>query len=220
MNNHLNSKIQKVILLLGPPGSGKGTQAVRLSKELQIPHISTGELLRDHLNRNTPLGKQMRSYMDKGLLGPDDLVLEMLFDRLARPDCAQGYLLDGFPRTLNQAKALDGHLDDGINLIALNLDVSDEVIFKRMAGRLTCKRCGNVHNQYFSPPTIQGQCDKCQGELYQRSDDSPEVVKERLKVYQKQTLPLIDFYEKKGVLFHINGEQPPEEVFNNLMRAI
>lgn len=209
-----------VIILLGPPGSGKGTQAERLSKELGIPHISTGDLFRENLSRNTGLGQRAKSFMEKGQLVPDEVVLEMLFDRVSRPDCASGYLLDGFPRTIPQAQALDRHLSGNDNLLALNLQVSDDTILKRMAGRLTCKKCGFIQNRFLSPPKQEGVCDKCGGELYQRSDDTPIVIKERLKVYHDQTEPLIDFYNKKDLLVNIPGENPPDRVFKDLLNAI
>lgn len=209
----------KVIILLGAPGSGKGTQATRLSQALKIPHISTGDLFRENLSKNTELGKRAKSFMDAGHLVPDDLVLEMLFERVSRPDCANGYLLDGFPRTIPQAEALDRFLK-GTPVIALNLMVSDDVIIKRAEGRLTCKKCGQVYNRSFAQPAVENVCDKCSGELFQRQDDSPAVVKERLKVYSEQTKPLILFYEKKGVLHQVNGENPPDTVFNDLRRAL
>lgn len=207
---------KKVVILLGPPGSGKGTQAVRLSKELGIPHISTGDLFRENFSKNTPLGQKAKSYMDKGQLVPDELVLEMLFDRVAKPDSAHGYLLDGFPRTIPQAEALDKYLGS-TKVLALDLQVRDEAIMKRITGRLTCKQCGHIYNRFFSPSATDGQCDKCGGELTQRSDDSEAVVTERLKVYHLQTEPLIEFYSKKGVLFHVNGEDQPDVVFKNLL---
>lgn len=210
---------QKVIILLGPPGSGKGTQAVRLSKDLGIPHISTGDLFRENIGKNTDLGKRAKTFMDAGRLVPDELVLEMLFDRVSRPDCNRGYLLDGFPRTIPQAEALESHLSNA-KVIALNLNVNDEVIVKRAEGRLTCKTCGHVYNRHFSPPQKEGICDKCSGELYQRTDDTAAVVTERLKVYHEQTKPLIQFYEKKGVLTQINGEQAPDVVFKDLTKAL
>ncbi len=211
---------RRVLILLGPPGSGKGTQAVQLSKELGIPHISTGDLFRDNLSRNTELGKKAKTYMDAGKLVPDELVLEMLFDRVSKPDCVKGYLLDGFPRTVPQAEALDKHLEKGVQTIALNLVIQDETIIKRIAGRLTCKQGGHVANRFFSPPAAEGVCDICGGELVQRSDDAPDVVKERLRVYHEQTAPLVKFYENKGVLININGENPPDIVFKDLLKAL
>lgn len=207
-----------VIILLGPPGSGKGTQATGISKELGIPHISTGDLFRENLSKGTELGKKAKSYMEAGKLVPDELVLEMLFDRVSRPDCAKGYLLDGFPRTIPQAQTLDAKLPKGTKLVALNLNVSDELVVKRIAGRLSCKQCGNIHNKYFSPPAKEGVCDKCGGELVQRSDDKEEVVKERLRVYHEQTEPLIAYYTKKGLLGNVNGENAPDVVAKDLMQ--
>lgn len=211
---------QKVLILLGPPGSGKGTQAVRLSKEIGIPHISTGDLFRDNLSRNTELGKKAKAYMEGGKLVPDELVLEMLFDRVSQPDCVNGYLLDGFPRTVPQAEALDKHLGKNVQVIALNLLVRDELIIKRIAGRLTCKKGGHIYNSFLSPPKNKEICDACGGELIQRSDDAPEVVKERLRVYHDQTAPLVKFYGDKGVLIDINGENAPDIVFNDLLQAL
>ena len=215
----INQSKPLVVILLGPPGSGKGTQAVRLSQELKIPHISTGDLFRENLSKNTDLGKKAKSYMDGGQLVPDEVVLEMLFDRVSRPDCVKGYLLDGFPRTIPQAEALERHLQDTANVIALNLQVKDELIFKRAEGRMTCK-CGQTYNKYFSPPKIEGKCDKCESALYQRTDDAAAVVQERLKVYHLQTEPLIEFYQKKGLLVSVNGENAPDVVFQELLKAI
>ncbi len=206
-----------VIILMGPPGSGKGTQAVRLSKELGFPHISTGDLFRENISKNTGLGRKAKSYINTGNLVPDSLVLDMLFARVAQPDCSKGYLLDGFPRTIPQAEALDKHLTKQDRLIVLNLEASDDVIFKRIEGRLSCKQCGSVYNRYFSPPKTEGTCDKCGGELVQRSDDRAEVVRERLKVYHQQTEPLIDYYRQKNVLDSVNGEENPDEVFKELL---
>lgn len=206
----------KVVILLGPPGSGKGTQAVRLTKELGIPHISTGDLFRENMSKDTELGKRAKSYINSGKLVPDELVLEMLFDRVSRPDAANGYLLDGFPRTLPQAEALDKHLGMNTNLVVLDLEVPDEVIVKRAEGRLTCKGCGSVYNRHFSPPAKEGVCDKCGGELIQRPDDRAEVVQERLRVYHNQTKPLVEYYAKKGVLSHVDGTQSPDQVFEAL----
>lgn len=210
----------KVIILLGPPGSGKGTQAVRLSKELGIPHISTGDLFRDHLSRNTDLGKKVKSYMDSGNLVPDALVLDMLFARISQPDSAKGYLLDGFPRTIPQAEALDVRLKNDIKKVVINLEVADDVIINRMAGRLTCRACGAIFNKNLSPPKTEGRCDKCGGELYQRPDDAVAIVEGRLRVYHEQTKPLIAYYKKQGILFDVNGEQSPDEVFANMMQIL
>lgn len=211
---------QKVIILLGPPASGKGTQASRLAAELKIPHISTGDLFRENIKNNTALGQQVKSIMDAGKLVPDEIVLDMLFDRVARPDCANGYVLDGFPRTIPQAESFDKRLSDKQKVIVLNLDVKDETLIKRTAGRLSCKACGHIQNKYFSPPAKDGVCDKCGGELVQRPDDKEEVVKERLRVYNAQTQPLIAYYTKQNKLKTINGEKSPDQVFAELKAAI
>lgn len=219
-STNTNSSKPTVIVLLGPPGSGKGTQAVRLTERLKIPHISTGDLFRENLSKNTELGKKAKVYMDSGKLVPDEVVLEMLFDRISRPDCLKGYLLDGFPRTITQAEALDRHLQNSADVLVLNLQVKDDLIFKRAEGRLTCTQCGQTFNKYFSAPKEAEKCDKCAGKLYQRTDDTAAVVEERLKVYHLQTAPLIDYYQKKGLLVSVNGENKPEIVFEELMKAI
>lgn len=219
-NESSNNKQKQVVILLGPPGSGKGTQAVRLTKELGIPHISTGDLFRENIGKNTELGKRAKTYMDAGKLVPDELVLDMLFDRVSRPDCVNGYLLDGFPRTLPQAEAFGKQVGSNTKLVVLNLDVPDDIIIKRAEGRLTCKACGNIHNRYFSPPSKEGLCDKCGADLIQRSDDRREVVEERLRVYHAQTKPLIEYYSKKGLLSTVDGTKSPDEVYQALMSKL
>ncbi|ADI38607.1 adenylate kinase [Waddlia chondrophila] len=198
---------QHVVILLGPPGSGKGTQAKRVTQELNIPHISTGDILRENIKSETELGRRAKEFMNAGRLVPDALVLDMLFERVLRKDCKPGYLLDGFPRTIPQAESLDQFLESKVHLVAINLAVSDEIIVKRISGRLSCTVCGHVRNRFLSPPKLEGICDLCGGELIQRPDDRSEVVKERLLVYAKQTAPLIDYYERKGILHTIDGEQ-------------
>ncbi len=211
---------QKVVILLGPPGSGKGTQAVRLTKELGIPHISTGDLFRENISKDTALGQRAKTFMNAGKLVPDEVVLDMLFDRVARPDCAKGYLLDGFPRTLPQAEAFEKHLAPGTEVVVIDLEVADDIIVKRVAGRLTCQKCGHIHNLYFSPPLKEGFCDKCAGELIQRADDKPEVVQERLRVYHTQTKPLVEYYAKKGLLQRFDGTKSPDEIFKEVMAKL
>jgi adenylate kinase len=206
-----------VVILLGSPGSGKGTQAAVFAKRLGIPHISTGDLFRDNLRSKTTLGNEAKSYLEAGKLVPDEVVLNMLFARVLHTDCSHGYLLDGFPRTIPQAEALDVKIAASSRLAALNLEVADELIMKRIEGRLNCKQCGNIHNKYFLPPKKEGICDKCGGELYQRSDDREEVIKERLKVYHDQTEPLIAYYTRKGVLANVDGENAPKDVSQDLM---
>lgn len=210
---------KKIILLQGPPGSGKGTQAVTLAKQLKIPHISTGDLFRENLRGNTPLGQKARTFIESGKLVPDEIVLDMLFRRIESNDCEEGFLLDGFPRTIPQAEAFSKLLDSGCQLIVLNLTVPDDVIAKRAEGRLTCRQCGNVHNKYFSPPKEQGKCDLCHGELFQRSDDKSSVVEERLRVYHEETKPLIEYYAGKGLLTNVNGEGSKESVYADLKKA-
>lgn len=208
-----------VVILLGPPGSGKGTQATRLSQALQIPHISTGDLLRENLSRATPLGLEAKGYMESGNLVPDALVIQMLKERVALPDARNGYLLDGFPRTLAQAEALDKEIGGKARVTVLNLAVSDEVIIKRASGRLLCPQ-GHIHNVHFAPSAVPGRCDTCGGELKQRSDDRPEVVTERLKVYHTQTAPLEQYYSAKGLLTTVDGEKAPDVIFQTLMERL
>ena len=206
-----------VVILMGPPASGKGTQAVRLSKELNILHLSTGDLLRDNIKRQTELGKKAKGYIDAGQLVPDELVLNILFDRMNQPDAKQGVLLDGFPRTVAQAQALDKHFTNE-KIYIFNLQVPEELIIKRSTGRLTCQSCGSVCNIYFAPPAKEGVCDKCGGELIQRADDKLETVKNRLKVYYEQTQPVLNYYKDKVI--QINGDRAPEAVFQDLRAAV
>lgn len=208
----------RVLILLGPPGGGKGTQAARLSADLKLPHISTGDLFRENRAQGTELGRRAQDFMDSGKLVPDELVLDMLFDRVARPDCKAGYLLDGFPRTIPQAVALDARLGAKANVQAIHLRVPDSVLVDRVVGRRTCKQCGNIHHIKNSPPKVAGRCDKCGGELVQRTDDSAEVVQKRLATYREQTQPLEGYYQKKGCLKEVDGNRAPDEVFSALKR--
>lgn len=210
-----DAKPKTVIILLGPPGSGKGTQAEKLSKKYDLPHISTGDLFRENLKNNTPLGAKVKSYIESGNLVPDDIVINMLLDRVSRPDCKKGYLLDGFPRSIPQAEALQKHIKND-KVIAINLSADDALIIKRIEGRLTCKKCGAIYNKYFNSPKEEHHCDKCHGELFQRSDDNVEVVKERLKVYHKQTAPLESYYEKLGVLKTFDAQKDSAEVLKEI----
>ena len=206
----------KVVILLGPPGAGKGTQAVRLSSVLGVPHVSTGDLFRENLKSGTPLGKKAKEFMDKGVLVPDELVLDMLFDRVGRPDCARGYLLDGFPRTLPQAEALERRLSTSTSVCALNLSVPDAALLARITGRRTCPSCGNVHHVKNAPPKVEGKCDRCGSALVQRPDDTEAVFKERLAVYRKQTQPLEGYYRARGLLQDVPGDDAPDRVFEAL----
>jgi len=215
-------KVEKpfVVILLGPPGAGKGTHAVELSKKLGLPHISTGDLFRENLKNNTQLGQKAKAYMEKGNLVPDDVVLDMLFARVSKEDCKKGYILDGFPRTIAQAKALKGKLKD-VDYIAINLQVEDEKLIERITNRIMCRSCGTPFHKIFLPPKEEGKCDKCGGELYQRDDDTEAVVKERLKVYHDQTEPLIEYYaNEEKVLSNVDSRGAKDIVFNNLMDII
>jgi adenylate kinase len=216
----MTSQATQVLLLLGAPGAGKGTQAKRLSAAEGLPHISTGDLFRENLRRETELGKRAKGYMESGRLVPDELVIEMLFDRVAREDCRAGYLLDGFPRTLPQAEALEQALESGRSLLAINFQVPDEVIVKRAAGRLVCKDCGNIQHKEFAPPSVEGICDNCGGELQSRKDDQPEVVRERLRVYHEQTAPLVGFYAQRNALIEVDGQGDVDRVFERLTEAL
>lgn len=209
-----------VVIILGPPGSGKGTQASRLCEELGVPHVATGDLFRANLTRDTELGRKAKTYMESGRLVPDDLVTEMLFDRVENEDCRNGFLLDGFPRTIPQAEALETGIDGRWTARAILLEVEDEVIIERASGRLICRACGNVQHETFSPPRVEGRCDRCGGELYRRSDDAPEVVRERLQVYKEQTEPLVSFYEKRDMLARVDGSRSRDEVFDSIMRLL
>ncbi len=206
------------IVLLGAPGAGKGTQAKKLIEKYGIPQISTGDILRKAVADGTPLGKEAKSYMDKGELVPDSVVIGLVKERLQQDDCKKGFILDGFPRNTAQAETLDKVLDEmGMPLqVALSVDVDFDVLMKRLTGRRTCKSCGQMYNIYFSPPQKEGVCDKCGGELYQRDDDREETIKKRLDVYEAQTAPLIDYYEKKGILKRVNGVGNIDEIFANV----
>ena len=206
----------RIVVLLGAPGAGKGTQAVRLSKERSLPHVSTGDLLRENLKRGTPLGQQAKGFMDRGAYVPDELVLEMLAARVSAPDCRDGYVLDGFPRTDVQARALEQRLNGEDQLQVVNLEVSDESIVSRAAGRLSCRSCGSVYHSENKPPRRAGVCDSCGGELFRREDDAAPVVRERLRVYREKTAPLVRYYQERGLLQSIDGEQKPDVVFARL----
>lgn len=210
-----------VIILMGPPGAGKGTHAGPLSQHLGIPHISTGDLFREHIREKTPLGIKAQSYMDKGNLVPDEFVLDMLFDRVNRDDCKQGYILDGFPRTMAQAIELDRRLSGRNQVIALNFNLPDTVIIERVAGRIACKRCGRPYHKSYDLPRKEMTCDSCSGPLYQRDDDKEEIIRKRLDVYRAQTKPLIEYYSKQNdVLREINSKKDKAQVFRDVLESM
>lgn len=203
------------IIMLGAPGAGKGTQAKMIADKYGVPHISTGDIFRANIKNGTELGMEAKKYMDQGLLVPEELTVRILLDRVAQDDCKNGYVLDGFPRTIPQAEVLDSELTklgDHIDY-AINVDVPDENIVKRMSGRRACLTCGATYHIEHVPPKKEGICDVCGSELVLRDDDKPETVKNRLNVYHEQTQPLIDFYTEKGVLKTVDGTVPMEEVF-------
>ncbi len=203
------------IIMLGAPGAGKGTQAKMIAKEYGIPHISTGDIFRANIKEGTDLGKEAKTYMDAGQLVPDELTVKILLDRVAKDDCKNGYVLDGFPRTIPQAEVLDealNKLGDKIDF-AIDVDVPDENIVRRMGGRRACVTCGATYHIEHVPPKKEGICDTCGSELILRDDDKPETVSNRLKVYHEQTQPLIDFYSKKGVLKSVDGTVDMMDVF-------
>ena len=210
------------LIMLGPPGSGKGTQAKRLTERFGIPQISTGDILREAVKEGTPLGKEAKRYMDEGKLVPDEVVVGIVRERLKEPDCEKGFILDGFPRTVAQAEALDRILEEMGRKIdhVIDIEVSEDELLKRLTGRRTCKRCGAMYHIIFNPPKRDGICDQCGGELYQRDDDEEETIKARLKVYREQTAPLIDYYEKRGLLRRIEGSGKIEEIEERILKAI
>lgn len=207
------------LVFLGAPGAGKGTQAKMLVEQLKIPQISTGDMLRKAVADGTPLGKEAKSYMDKGELVPDSVVIGLIKERLQEPDTENGFILDGFPRNVSQAKELDSLLGDlGKPLdVALVLDVPFEDLMKRLTGRRTCKSCGQMYNIYFSPPKVEGKCDVCGGELYQRADDNEETIKKRLEVYQSSTEPLIEYYRNKGILKVVEGTGDINAIYRKIL---
>lgn len=208
--------------MLGAPGAGKGTQAANLAKELNIPHISTGDIFRANIKNGTELGKKAKSYMDAGKLVPDELVCDLVADRIAKDDCKEGYILDGFPRTIPQAEALDkAVLALGTKIdYAVNIDVPDEAIITRMGGRRACLNCGATYHVQYNPPKKEGICDTCGHPLVLRDDDKPETVQTRLNVYHEQTQPLIDYYEKKNILVTVDGTQSMDKVFSDILKAV
>ena len=210
------------IIMLGAPGAGKGTQAKMLADKYGIPHISTGDRFRANIKNETELGKKAKEYMDQGLLVPDELTCNLVVDRIQQEDCAKGYILDGFPRTIPQAEALDKaltELNDKIDY-AVNVEVPDENIVGRMSGRRACVGCGATYHIVYNPTKAEGVCDRCGKDLILRDDDKPETVQKRLNVYHEQTQPLIDFYKNKGVLREVDGTVDMNDVFNAIVKVL
>lgn len=212
----------KRVVLLGPPGAGKGTQATGIAEKYNILHISTGDIFRANVKEGTPLGVKAKEYMDKGLLVPDELVCDLVEDRIMQADCANGYLLDGFPRTVFQAEHFDNFLKSkGQELDkVIDIEVDEAILLPRMLGRRVCRNCGKPYHVTNMPPKVEGVCDVCGGEVYQRADDSEETVLNRFKVYNEQTSPLIEYYTKNGKIAEIDGSEPLDEVFKAICKAL
>ena len=210
------------IIMLGAPGAGKGTQAKKIAEQYSIPHISTGDIFRANIKNNTELGQKAKTYMDKGELVPDSLVVDLIMDRFKEADCANGYVLDGFPRTNPQAEALDDALKANGEKVdfAINVEVPDENIINRMSGRRACVGCGATYHIKYNPTKVEGVCDACGEKLILRDDDKPETVKNRLSVYHEQTQPLIDYYNKAGVLAEVDGTKDMEDVFKDIVNIL
>lgn len=210
------------LILLGPPGAGKGTQAALLVETWNLAHIATGDMFREAMRSGSEVGQQAKAYYDRGELVPDELTIRMLLERISQPDCARGCLLDGFPRNLDQAKALDAALSERGQAVdyAAYIRVGEEELVQRLSGRWTCRGCGAVYHERYSPPKTAGRCDQCGGELYQRTDDQPETVRRRLGVYFRDTAPLVEYYRQEGKLVEVDGAQSIEAVGRALKEAL
>lgn len=223
MTQHQSAKmLARAVIFLGPPGAGKGTQAKLVASRFNVPHLSTGDMLRDNVSRGTELGLLAKPVMERGELVSDALVLRMVEERIARPDCRNGFVFDGFPRTVAQAEALDGILaKQGIGAPAvIYFNVAEDVLMRRLTGRRTCKACGEIYNIYDRPPKLDGRCDADGGELVQRADDKPEVIRERLAAYDRQTKTLVDYYRSQGVLHEVDGAASMEAVTASVFGAL
>lgn len=217
-----SSRKNMKIIMLGAPGAGKGTQAKKIAEKYEIPHISTGDIFRANIKNGTELGKKAKEYMDKGALVPDELTCDLVMDRIAQEDCKNGFVLDGFPRTIPQAKALDSALEK-INEkmdFAVDVDVPDENIVNRMGGRRACLNCGATYHIVFNPTKLDGVCDTCGKQTVLREDDKPETVQKRLHVYHEQTQPLLDYYKEQNILKSVDGTKPMDEVFSDIVAIL
>lgn len=209
------------VILLGPPGSGKGSQAKMIQQTYTMPHISTGDLLRSEIQSHTPLGTQANEFISQGQLVPDQLITDILFQRLQQDDCKNGYILDGYPRTLQQAKDLNIFLNqEKISSLVIYCKINDPTVIERISGRLTCKQCGKIYHKHYFPPKKVGICDACGGKLYQRNDDTKQVIMERLSVYKAQTAPLIAFYEQLGLLHTVDASSSAQEILKEILKMI
>jgi adenylate kinase len=210
------------IVLLGAPGAGKGTQAAMLTEKMKLVQVASGDLFRKALQEQTELGKKAKAYMDKGQLVPDEITIQMVLDRLSAPDVKEGAILDGFPRNTEQAKALDKALKEKSKAIdkAVNIKVTEEEVLKRLSGRWVCRKCQTPYHEVDKKPKVKGACDKCDGQLYQRDDDKPETIKNRLQVYQKETAPLVEYYKKAGKLVEVVSEGGPDKVSKQILSAL
>jgi adenylate kinase len=213
---------KRAVILLGPPGAGKGTQAKEVARRFGVPHLSTGDMFRDHVSRRTELGRKAKPIMERGELVPDDVVLGMFEERIAQPDCALGFVLDGFPRTLPQAEKLDEVLkrEQFGRPVVVHFALDTDILFRRLTGRRTCSVGGEIYNIYERPPQVPGRCDHDGGDLLQRPDDREEVIRERLAAYEQSTKPLVEYYSRQGVLEELDGSETPERVTQSLMSIL
>ncbi len=218
----VSAGLRRALIFLGPPGAGKGTQAKRIAKRYGVPHLSTGDMFRDHVSRGTELGRLAKPVMERGGLVSDEIVLGMVEERISRPDCANGFVFDGFPRTLAQAEKLDLILQRRQfgRPLAIHFLVDEEALLRRLTGRRTCSVGGEIYNIYDHPPKVEGRCDNDGGELIQRPDDRPEVIRERLAAYERQTKPLVDYYRQRGALVDLNGAGDVDTVTHSLLRIL
>ena len=212
---------RRALIFLGPPGAGKGTQAKEVARHFGVPHLSTGDMFREHVGKDTELGQKAKPIMERGELVPDEIVLGMVEERIDRPDCAKGCVFDGFPRTIGQAEKLDQMLAQrGFGTLVVHIAVAYEPLFRRLTGRRSCKVCGEIYNIYDRPPKVEGKCDKDGGELVHRADDREDVIRERLAAYERQTKPLIEYYRSRGVLKDVDGGAAMGQVTRSVMEAI